>query len=170
MATHDMLSSHSSLSLPRYDASQHHTATFRVRSYECNRYGHVNNAVYLRYLQETALGALAEADFNPRRLAEMGLRPWMPRIDIEYHQPLFYGENVEVIRTARLSYPPIHRHKGKRWKNPGPCPRTGGMGEPGDRTADARPTTGSRILFLILHLPAGLSSLSFPGPLPGRPQ
>ncbi len=76
-----------------------HTAIFRVRQYECDLYGHVNNAVYLRYVQETALRASAAAGLDRNSLAEMDLREWMPAIDIEYLAPLFYGETVEV--TAR---------------------------------------------------------------------
>ncbi len=78
-----------------------HTQSFRVRSYECDRYGHVNNAVYLRYLQEAAAGALAEAGFPPARLREMGRLPWASRIDVEYLAPLYYGEAVEV--AARIT-------------------------------------------------------------------
>jgi acyl-CoA thioester hydrolase len=74
-----------------------HMESFRVRSYECDLYGHVNNAVYLRYLQETALGLSAAAGFGVQRLAELGLRAWVPYIDIEYLQPLYYGETVEVL-------------------------------------------------------------------------
>jgi YbgC/YbaW family acyl-CoA thioester hydrolase len=77
-----------------------YTASFRVRSYECDWYGHVNNAVYLRYLQEAATGALAAAGFPPARLLEMGLQLWAPRIDIEYLDPLYYGEAVEVTTRA----------------------------------------------------------------------
>ena len=35
--------------------------SFRVRSYECDALGHVNNAVYLQYLQEAAMEASAAA-------------------------------------------------------------------------------------------------------------
>jgi acyl-CoA thioesterase FadM len=30
---------------------------FRIRHYECDMYGHVNNAVYLRYLQQANIEA-----------------------------------------------------------------------------------------------------------------
>ena len=36
-----------------------HTRTFRIRHYECDRYGHVNNANYIRYMQEAAMDASA---------------------------------------------------------------------------------------------------------------
>ena len=73
-----------------------HTSTFRVRHYECDGYGHLNNANYLRYAQEAALGAWAARGFSLARLAAMD-RAWQSRaIDIEYLRPLMYGEAVEV--------------------------------------------------------------------------
>ncbi len=73
-----------------------HTGTFRARHYECDGYGHVNNANYLRYAQETALCAWAGRGLSPARLAAMG-RAWQSRtVDIEYLRPLMYGETVEV--------------------------------------------------------------------------
>ncbi len=37
---------------------------FRVRSYECDGYGHVNHANYLRYMQEAAFDASAAAGYD----------------------------------------------------------------------------------------------------------
>jgi len=76
-----------------------HTSICRVRHYECDGYGHVNNANYLRYAQETALSAWAARGFSLARLAAMG-RGWQSQaIDIEYLRPLMYGESVEVRVT-----------------------------------------------------------------------
>ena len=36
------------------------TVKFNVRSYECDSYGHVNNAVYLNYLEFARMSALLE--------------------------------------------------------------------------------------------------------------
>jgi YbgC/YbaW family acyl-CoA thioester hydrolase len=73
-----------------------HTEDFRIRQYECDLYGHVNNAVYLHYLMETALCAFRAGGMCRDHLAEIGLREWLPMIDIEYLAPIFYGESVEV--------------------------------------------------------------------------
>jgi YbgC/YbaW family acyl-CoA thioester hydrolase len=73
-----------------------HKEVFRIRHYECDLYGHVNNAVYMHFLHETALSALRAVGMNQKHLAEMGLREWMTAIDIEYLTPLYYGETVEV--------------------------------------------------------------------------
>lgn len=80
-----------------------HTSTFPVRHYECDGYGHLNNANYLRYAQETALGAWAAQGFSLARLAALG-RAWQSRaIDIEYLRPLMYGKSVEV-RVSLLGF------------------------------------------------------------------
>jgi len=41
-----------------------HERAFRVRHYECDAYGHVNHANYLRYMQEAALDASAAAGYD----------------------------------------------------------------------------------------------------------
>jgi acyl-CoA thioester hydrolase len=73
-----------------------HTRTFRVRYYECDGYGHVNNAVYLRYMQEAAFDASAAAGFGLERYAALG-RLWFPHeTEIDYLRPLTHGDEVEV--------------------------------------------------------------------------
>ncbi len=73
-----------------------HTRTFRVRYYECDAYGHVNNANYLRYMQETAFDASAAAGFGMEAYASLG-RLWLARAtEIEYLQPLRYNDTFEV--------------------------------------------------------------------------
>ncbi len=73
-----------------------HTRTFRVRYYECDAYGHVNNANYLRYMQEAAFDASTAAGYSPARYAQIG-RQWLVReTDIEYLRPLRYGDSVQV--------------------------------------------------------------------------
>jgi acyl-CoA thioester hydrolase len=70
--------------------------TFRVRYSECDALGHVNNAHYLRYMQEAAFDASAAAGYGVPRYAEMH-RVWLARqTEIEYLRPLFYGDAVTV--------------------------------------------------------------------------
>ena len=72
------------------------TRDFRVRHYECDLYGHVNNANYLRYMQEAAFDASALAGYDTARYAAMGLL-WLAReTQIDFLQPLRYGDTVEV--------------------------------------------------------------------------
>ena len=50
-----------------------HTSNFPVRFYECDAYSHVNNSNYVRYMQEAAFAASAEAGYNDERYHEMGV-------------------------------------------------------------------------------------------------
>lgn len=73
-----------------------HTRVFRVRSYECDAYGHLYNANYLRLMQETALDASAAAGYDNQRYQEMQCT-WLIRgTDIEYLIPLQYNDVVEI--------------------------------------------------------------------------
>ncbi|HLB47926.1 MAG TPA: thioesterase family protein [Anaerolineales bacterium] len=73
-----------------------HSRTFRVRSYECDPYGHVNNVTYLRYMQEAAFDAAAAVGYGPRWYETSG-HAWLVReTDIEYLRPLRYGDSVAV--------------------------------------------------------------------------
>jgi acyl-CoA thioester hydrolase len=75
-----------------------HERIFRVRHYECDTYGHVNHANYLRYMQEAAMDASAAAGYDIARYVEMG-RSWLIReTNISYHRPLTYGDSV-LVRT-----------------------------------------------------------------------
>lgn len=75
-----------------------HERTFRVRHYECDAYGHVNHANYLRYMQETAFDASAAAGYDTARYEAMG-RIWLIReTDITYLQPLTIGDTA-VVKT-----------------------------------------------------------------------
>jgi acyl-CoA thioester hydrolase len=73
-----------------------HVRTFRVRHYECDAYGHVNHANYLRYMQEAAIDASAAAGYDQGRYLQIR-HFWLIReTQIEYLRPLRYGESVHV--------------------------------------------------------------------------
>lgn len=73
-----------------------HTRTFRVRYYECDAYGHLNNTNYLRYMQETAFDASAAAGYGLDRYRQLG-QVWLIREnEIEFLIPLRYGDSVEI--------------------------------------------------------------------------
>lgn len=61
---------------------------FRVRTDECDSLGHVNNAVYIRHLQQATIDALGSVDedtfWNARKLA------------IQYHAPVRYGDELRI--------------------------------------------------------------------------
>src|SRR5574338_516697 len=71
---------------------------FRVRQYECDAYGHVNHANYLRYMQEAAIDASAAVGYDEARYNAIGHVWFIRETEIEYLRPLLYGDTV-VITT-----------------------------------------------------------------------
>ena len=71
---------------------------FRVRHYECDAYGHVNHANYLRYMQETAFDASAAVGYDVARYDAIGRRWLVRETDITYLRPLVYGDTV-IVKT-----------------------------------------------------------------------
>jgi acyl-CoA thioester hydrolase len=73
-----------------------HTRKFRVRYYECDAYGHLNNTNYLRFMQETAFDASEAGGYGLPRYTQMD-RLWLVRAtEIEYLRPVRYNEVLEV--------------------------------------------------------------------------
>lgn len=73
-----------------------HTETFRVRYYECDALGHLNNVNFLRYMEETAIRASSAAGYSPARYQEMD-RLWLARqTEIEYLRSLSYNDEVQI--------------------------------------------------------------------------
>lgn len=70
--------------------------TFRVRHYECDAYGHLNNVNYVRYMQEIALDASADVGWTNERYQEIGHQWLIRQTDIEYLQPLYWNDEVEI--------------------------------------------------------------------------
>src|SRR5690606_41899892 len=77
-----------------------YSRTFRVRYYECDGYGHLNNANYLRYMQETAFDASAAAGYDLKTYDEIGGFWLIRETDIEYRQPLRYHDRGTI--TTRV--------------------------------------------------------------------
>lgn len=75
-----------------------HERTFRIRHYECDAYGHVNHANYLRYMQETALDASAAAGYDIARYQQIQRQWFIRETDITFLRPLHYGD-MAVVKT-----------------------------------------------------------------------
>ena len=73
-----------------------HIATFRVRHYECDAYGHLNNANYVRYMEEAAFDASAAVGYPKDRYELMGYMWLAHETDIEYLSPVTYGDTVQI--------------------------------------------------------------------------
>jgi acyl-CoA thioester hydrolase len=77
-----------------------HTSHFRVRYYECDAYGHFNHANYVRLMQEAAFEAAAAVGYSKARYEALGYL-WLAReTEVEYLQPLHYGDEVEITTWA----------------------------------------------------------------------
>lgn len=73
-----------------------HTETFRIRHDECDAYGVLNNAAYLRLAQETAWRHSIAAGFPPAYYESLQ-RAWLARdTEIDYLRPVRYGELLQV--------------------------------------------------------------------------
>jgi len=58
-----------------------------VRTYECDRYGHVNNANYLNYLEFARCEHLKDVGFDYPALIKAGYGIYVARIEIDYKKP-----------------------------------------------------------------------------------
>jgi acyl-CoA thioester hydrolase len=73
-----------------------HTTAFNVRHYECDAYGHLNNAVYVQYMQEAAINASSACGFDRESYEQMG-RIWLIRAtEIEYLSAVGSGDHIDV--------------------------------------------------------------------------
>lgn len=83
---------------------------FRVRHYECDGFGHVNHANYLRYMQEAAMDASAAAGYDLSRYEAIQRQWWIRETDITYLRPLVYGDSV-IVKTWVADF---HRVRSRR--------------------------------------------------------
>jgi len=70
----------------------------KVRSYECDSFGHVNNAVYLNYLEYGRMDVLEKGGFTLAELKERGVLIVVRRIEIDYKAPAREADQL-IVRT-----------------------------------------------------------------------
>jgi acyl-CoA thioester hydrolase len=84
-----------------------HVAKLTVRSYELDSYNHVNNAVYLQYLEFARMEYLRAIGFDYPGLYVAGYFLFVTHIDIRYKVParLFDELSIEVepIKLGKVS-------------------------------------------------------------------
>jgi len=79
-----------------------HTARWRVRSYEIDQNGHVNNAVYLNYAEALTVEHAEESGYG-RAWAETRGGAWVVRRhEIEYLRPARMGDELELTVRVEL--------------------------------------------------------------------
>jgi acyl-CoA thioester hydrolase len=69
---------------------------FRVRHYELDSFGHVNNVVYVNYMQEAAIEASRDAGFGPVWYKERGVGWVIRQLSIRYYLPASYDDELEI--------------------------------------------------------------------------
>ena len=75
-------------------------AYFRVRHYEADAAGHVNNAAYLHYLEQAAIEHSAAVGYPLGRYREMGTLFIVRRHEVDYLRPASPGDVLEVVTWA----------------------------------------------------------------------
>lgn len=77
---------------------------FKVRDYECDMQGIVNNANYLHYLEHTRHEFLHHIGLDFEKLTREGILLVVKRIELDYSLPLRSGDSFIVdCQTQRIS-------------------------------------------------------------------
>lgn len=74
----------------------HFTTKLTVRTYECDQYGHVNNATFLNYLEYARVELLREMGYSLNSFQKMGLLLLVVKIEIGYKRPAYPLEELEL--------------------------------------------------------------------------
>jgi YbgC/YbaW family acyl-CoA thioester hydrolase len=68
----------------------------RVRTYECDSYGHVNNATFLNYCEVARVELLEKMGYDLVGLKKVGFLLVIVKIEIEYTKPAYANDELEV--------------------------------------------------------------------------
>ncbi|GHU96662.1 thioesterase [Spirochaetia bacterium] len=74
------------------------TCTLVVRTYECDSYGHVNNANYLNYLEFARYEFLRDIGFDYPAAVKAGYGVYVARVEIDYKKSAVTDDTL-VIRS-----------------------------------------------------------------------
>ena len=72
------------------------TLTIRVRTYECDGYNHVNNDVYLHYLETARYEFLKDAGFDYKGFVANNYGVYGARIEIDYKKPAIADDEIRI--------------------------------------------------------------------------
>lgn len=73
----------------------------KIYGYECDIYGHLNNANYLQMLESARSEALIEMELPISKLLEMGLQIFVIRYELDYLKAIELEEWVNVRSYVR---------------------------------------------------------------------
>jgi acyl-CoA thioester hydrolase len=77
-----------------------HECSLTVRSYENDAYGHVNNAVYLNYLEYARGEYLRAIGFDYEACVRAGFGLWVVRVEIDYRVPARLHDELRIETQA----------------------------------------------------------------------
>lgn len=80
----------------------------KIYGYECDIYGHMNNANYLQMLEAARSDALVEMQMPIVKLMQMGIQLFVLRYELDYLKAL----DLEEIVTVKSWFYDINRLKG----------------------------------------------------------
>ncbi len=72
------------------------TSELTVRTYECDSYGHVNNAVYVNYLEYGRMEFLNGIGFDYKGIVAAGFYLYISHIDVYYKASSFLGDHLFI--------------------------------------------------------------------------
>ena len=70
--------------------------SLQVRTYECDSYGHVNNANYLNYLEFARYELLKDIGFDYDKAINAGFGVFISRIEIDYKRPAVTDDRLTI--------------------------------------------------------------------------
>lgn len=79
----------------RREGKKLHT-TYKVRGYHIDTNGHVNNAVYLNYLEDARDDFLEHLGMSIAELLQQGVLVFLSEVRLKFHSPALYGDHIEV--------------------------------------------------------------------------
>jgi acyl-CoA thioester hydrolase len=78
-----------------------------VRTYECDSYGHVNNANYLNYLEYARYEFLRDIGFDYVSAVNAGYGVYIARVEIDYKKPAITDDKLTIkswpVKTGAVS-------------------------------------------------------------------
>lgn len=70
--------------------------SLKVRTYECDSYGHVNHAIFLHYCEVARIEFLSALGYDLNGLMRQGLLLPIVKIEIEYKQPAYANQELRL--------------------------------------------------------------------------
>ena len=80
----------------------HYRLEFKVRDYECDLQGIVNNSVYQNYLEHARHEFLLSVGLDFAALFQQGIAAAVARADLRYKTPLRSGDRFEVCLRVEV--------------------------------------------------------------------